>query len=203
MNYLIKQVQLYKFLDYCNEYDLEKSVLDCGAGGAYPPLSIFSEFGYKTYGIEISNSQIEKAEKFSEHHNLELNISKGDMRKLPFGNEAISYIYSYNSIFHMTKKDIEKSINEIKRVLKPGGLFCVNFLSLKDGWYGDGKKAGKNEFLQIERDEEVIHTYYDINEAEAHFENMKILYKEDRVIERIFEGEKIKQGYIDYIVQKI
>lgn len=64
------------------------------------------------------------------------------------------------------------------------------------------QKAGENEFLQIERDEEVIHTYYDINEAEAHFENMKILYKEDRVIERIFEGEKVKQGYIDYIVQK-
>lgn len=104
MDYLIKQVQLYKFLDYCNGCDLEKSVLDCGAGGAYPPLSIFSEFGYKTYGIEISDSQIEKAEKFSEQHNLELNISKGDMRKLPFGNEAISYIYSYNSIFHMTKR---------------------------------------------------------------------------------------------------
>lgn len=203
MKKLIKQVQLYRFLDYCNERDLERSVLDCGAGGDYPPLSIFSEFGYKTYGIEISDSQIEKAKKFSKEHKMELNISKGDMRKLQFDDEAVSFIYSYNSIFHMTKMDIQKSINEIKRVLRPGGLCCVNFLSLKDSWYGDGKKVGENEFLQIERDEQVIHTYYDINEGEAHFENMKILYKEDRVIERIFEGEKIKQGYIDYIVQKI
>jgi ubiquinone/menaquinone biosynthesis C-methylase UbiE len=102
----------------------------------------------------------------------------------------------------MTKEDINKSIEEIKRVLRPGGLLCVNFLSTDDGCYGDGKKVGENEFLQLERGEEVIHTYYEINEAEEHFEDMMILYKENRIIERIYEGEKIKQGYIDYIVKK-
>ena len=203
MNYLIKQVQLYKFLDYCNEYNLEKNILDCGAGGSYPPLSIFFDEGYKTYGIEINDLQIEKAMDFSEKHKLELNITKGDMRCLSFEDNSISYIYSYNSIFHMTKKDICKSIEEIKRILRPGGLFCVNFLSIDDDFYGDGKGIGDNEFLQFERGEEVIHTYYEPNEAEAHFTDMKVLYKENRLIERIFKGEKIKQGYIDYIVQKL
>lgn len=203
MKLLIKQTQLYRFLNYCNERELEKRVLDCGAGGDCPPLAIFSEYGYKTYGIEVSDSQIEKAKIFSETHGLELNISKGDMRELPFEDESISYIYSYNSIFHMTKKDIEKSVNEIKRVLKPGGLCCLNFLSLHDSWYGEGEELGKNEFLQIEREEQVIHTYYDIDEAEKHFEDMKILFKENRILERVYEGEKIKQGYIDYIVQKM
>lgn len=78
-----------------------KNILDCGAGGDYPPLAIFSEFGYKTYGIEISDSQIEKAKVFEEQVGLELNISKGDIRELPFEDESISYIYSYNSIFYM------------------------------------------------------------------------------------------------------
>jgi ubiquinone/menaquinone biosynthesis C-methylase UbiE len=202
MKFLIKQPQLYRFLNYCNENNLEKTVLDCGAGGACPPLAIFKEFGYKTYGIELSDSQMEKAKSFSEKFGMELNISKGDMRNLPFEDESISYIYSYNSIFHMPKQNIAKCINEIKRVLKPGGLCCLNFLSLEDACYGEGKEVGKNEFLQIERDEEVIHTYYDINEAETHFKDMKILFKENRILERIYEGEKIKQGYIDYIVQK-
>lgn len=31
---------------------------------------------------------------------------------------------------------------------------------------------------------------------------MKILYKESRVLERIFEGKKIRQGFVDYIVKK-
>ena len=202
MKFLIKQPQLYRFLNYCNEYNLEKNILDCGAGGDCPPLAIFPEFGYKIYGIEISDSQIEKAKIFSEKFALELNISKGDIRELLFEDESISYIYSYNSIFHMTKKDITKSVNEIKRVLKPGGLCCINFLSLQDSGHGEGDELGENEFLQIERGEQVIHTYYDINEAELHFKDMKILFKENRILERIYEGQKIKQGYIDYIIQK-
>lgn len=202
MKTLFKQIQLYRFLNYCDESNLEKTVLDCGAGGNFPPLAIFLEHGYKTYGIEISDSQIEKAKKFSEQCGLELNISKGDMRELPFADESISFIYSYNSIFHMTKKDIAKSINEIKRVLKPEGISCLNFLSVSDECYGEGKELGENEFLQVERGENVIHTYYNIDEAEENFRDMKILFKENRVLEWIYEGEKIKQGYIDYIVKK-
>lgn len=202
MKLIFRQTQLYKFLNYCNEANLEKSVLDCGAGGNCPPLALFSEFGYKTYGIEKSDSQIEKAKTFSKEHNVELNISKGDIRELDFENESISYIYSYNTIFHMKKVDIAKAVNEIKRVLKPGGICFINFLSINDGDYGQGDKVGEGEFLQSEGDEKVIHTYYDIEEAEAHFKDMKILFKENRILERIYEGEKIKQGYIDYIVQK-
>ena len=204
MKLIFRQTQLYKFLNYCNENEanLEKCVLDCGAGGNCPPLALFSEFGYKTYGIEMSDSQIEKAEIFSKEHNVELNIFKGDIRELNFANESISYIYSYNTIFHMKKVDIAKAVDEIKRVLKPGGICFINFLSINDGDYGQGDKVGEGEFLQSEGDEKVIHTYYDIDEAETHFKDMKILFKESRILERIYEGEKIKQGYIDYIVQK-
>ena len=100
MEILLRQPQIYQFITYCNNNGLEKAVLDCGAGGSCPPLALFSEHGYKTYGIEICDSQIEEAKVFSEKHNLELNITKGDMRKLPFEDESISYVYSYNSIFN-------------------------------------------------------------------------------------------------------
>jgi ubiquinone/menaquinone biosynthesis C-methylase UbiE len=202
MKLVFRQTQLYKFLNYCNESSLEKSVLDCGAGGNCPPLALFSAYGYKTYGIEISDSQIEMAKDFSKEHNVELNISKGDIKNLPFEDESISYIYSYNTIFHMKKEDIEKAVNEIKRVLKPGGICFVNFLSIKDGEYGNGEKVGEGEFLQTEGDGKVIHAYYNLEEAETHFNDMRIIFKEYRLLERIYEGEKIRQGYIDYIVQK-
>ena len=203
MKFIFRQTQLYKFLNYCNEIDLDKSVLDCGSGGNCPPLALFSELGYKTYGIELSDSQIEEAKIFSKEHDLELNISKGDIRKLPFEDESISFIYSYNTIFHMKKEDITKAVNEIKRVLKPGGICLINFLSINDSDYGQGEKIGEGEFVQIERGEKVIHTYYDIEEGEKHFKDMNILFKENRILERLYEGKKIKQGYIDYIAQKI
>lgn len=202
MEFIFRQPQLYRFLNYCNEEGLEKNILDCGAGGNMPPLAVFLEQGYKTYGIEISHKQIERVEAFSKEHKVSLNITKGDMRKLPFENESFNYVYSYNSIFHMKKADIKKAVNEIKRVLKPGGLCLVNFLSINDDDYGKGEKAGDGEFFRIEDGEKVLHSYYDINEAEEHFKDMKILFKENRILERIYEGQKIRQGYIDYIVKK-
>ena len=113
------QSQLYTFLMYCNGHGLEKEILDCGAGGKTPPLAIFKEHGYETCGIEIDDEQIDKANKFEEERGIDLNIQKGDMRDLPFENSSKNYIYSYNSIFHMNKKEVAQTISEIKRVLKP------------------------------------------------------------------------------------
>ena len=202
MSVVFRQTQLYKFLLFCNRNTMEKVVLDCGAGGDCPPLALFKEHGYKTFGIEMSDSQIQKSEIFSQDHDISLNIIKGDIRNLPFNDESMSYVYSFNTIFHMKKEDIAKAVSEIRRVLKPGGICFINFLSTDDEDYGNGVKVEEGSYMQMEDDQEVIHTYYKDNEAEEHFEGMKIIYKEKRILEREYEGEKIRQGYIDYIVEK-
>ena len=202
MSVVFRQTQLYKFLLFCNRNTMEKVVLDCGAGGDCPPLALFKEHGYKTFGIEMSDSQIQKSEIFSQDHDISLNIIKGDIRNLPFNDESMSYVYSFNTIFHMKKEDIAKAVSEIRRVLKPGGICFINFLSTDDEDYGNGVKVEEGSYMQMEDDQEVIHTYYKDNEAEEHFEGMKIVYKEKRILEREYEGEKIRKGYIDYIVEK-
>ncbi|MHA1435593.1 MAG: hypothetical protein ACTSO7_17270 [Candidatus Heimdallarchaeota archaeon] len=40
------------FKNECNKIEMEKTVLDCGAGGRRPPLALFYKDGYKTAGIE-------------------------------------------------------------------------------------------------------------------------------------------------------
>lgn len=202
MKQVFRQTELYRFLNYCNNVELEGTVLDCGAGGNCPPLALFSYHGYKTYGIEINKTKIEMADDFSKKYGMSLNIMEGDIRTLPFEDESISFIYSYNTIFHMTKEEVKKTMDEIKRVLKPGGLCFVNFPSKHDSAYGDGEKVGEGEFLQDEGDEKIIHSYYGDDEAEAYFEDMDIVFKENRILQRIYEGEKITQGYIDYIAEK-
>lgn len=199
---LFKQIPLYRFLALCNESGMEKTILDCGAGGDSPPLSLFADYGYTTYGIEMSSEQIQKADQFEEKRGQNLNIIQGDMRKLPFRDESKSFVYSYNSIFHMRKLDVKESINEMKRVLKPNGLLFVNFLTLKDFRVGEGVGLGENQYEQIEDNELVIHSYYDHCEADSMFNDMQLIYKEDRVLERMFEGEWIRQGFIDYIYKK-
>lgn len=51
MHNLINAFPLYNFLKHCSSTSYEKTILDCGAGGLNPPLSLFYEFEYKTYGI--------------------------------------------------------------------------------------------------------------------------------------------------------
>ena len=197
------QSQLYTFLLYCNGQELPKEILDCGAGGKFPPLAIFADHGYRTYGIDVDDEQIELAKKYEKENEIELNISKCDMRDLPFEDESISFVYSYNTIFHMSKNEISKAIREIRRVLRPGGLCFVNFVSINDWIYGEGEKVGEGEYLQQEGDSQVLHSYHEINEAEAYFNDFNIIYKENRIREGYNRNnEKITIGFIDYIVEK-
>ena len=202
MNEVFKQIPLYRFIMFCNEKTMDKTVLDCGAGGDYPPLSLFSEYGYLTHGIEFNIKQLEEANKYANKKNQNLNIEQGDMRKLKFENESFSFVYSYNSVFHMTKEDVSKSINEMKRVLKQDGLLFVNFLTTSDFRCGQGVAIDENQYEQMDDDIPVIHSYFEEYEPDRYFENMEVLFKENRVLERIYEGKKIRQGFVDYIVKK-
>ncbi len=203
MSEIFKQIPLYRFMAYCDDATLEKTVLDCGAGGDCPPLSLFFEHGYSTCGIEYSKSQLDEALNYADKKGQNLNIELGDMRKLKFSDETFCFVYSYNSVFHMRKEDVLKSICEMKRVLKKDGLFFVNFLTVKDSRVGQGGNLGDNQFEQMDGDVPVIHSYYEENEPDNYFQDMKVLYKECRVVERIYQGELIRQGFVDYILKKI
>jgi ubiquinone/menaquinone biosynthesis C-methylase UbiE len=180
---------------------MEKKVLDCGAGGDQPPLSLFYEYGYHTYGIELNKEQLEKAEKYANNKMQKLNIEIGNMLNLKFDDRSFPFVYSYNSVFHMKKIDVEKAMNEMRRVLIPGGLLFVNFLSVNDHRCGLGPQVGEHEYEQMD-EFPVIHSFYEISEPDIYFEGMEILYREDRTLDRIYEGKKIRQGFVDYIVKK-
>ena len=106
MTTFFHQIPLYRMIACCEDAHMDKTILDCGAGGDLPPLALFLSKHYNVAGIEIDPAQIEKANAFAKKENMELNIRQGDMRNLPFADETFSFVYSYNSIFHMKKQDI-------------------------------------------------------------------------------------------------
>jgi len=179
MRRVIRATPLYKFLRYCSSSSSEKMVLDCGAGGDTPPLQLFYEFGYRTWGIEISDDALDKAKNFCRENNMKLNILKGDIRKIPFRTEIFSFAYSYNTLPLLSKKDVKNTMTEIKRVMKPDGLCFVNFVSVDDEAPAD--------------------SYYEDDEPDMYFANFEIIHKEKRII---LVGKEQKQAYIDYIAKK-
>jgi ubiquinone/menaquinone biosynthesis C-methylase UbiE len=150
---------LYNFLEYTHDAQVEQIILDCGAGGNFPKLALFAIHGFETYGIEISEERIQNAEDYAKKNGFNLNITKGDMRKLPYENEAFGFVYSYNTIFHMNKEEIAEALNEMFRVLKKQGLIYVNLLSIDDSSYGIGKEISSSTFMDEENGEQFSHTY--------------------------------------------
>ena len=168
-------------------------VLDCGAGGDNPPLQLFHEYGYKTFGVEVAEDPFNQAKKFCRKHNMKLNLLKGDMRYLPFKSESFSFVYSFNAIFFMTKNDIAVSLKEIERVLKSRGLCFVNFISVDEPDAGPFCKP----FLGNQR-----FSKHEDSEPDRYFNNFEIIHKEKRITDKKSHTKRLVQAYIDYIAEK-
>ncbi|MGB3701122.1 MAG: class I SAM-dependent methyltransferase [Anaerolineales bacterium] len=190
---------LYEFLRRCNASPLTKDVLDCGAGGSQPPLSLFYQYGYQTFGIEIAEQPLAEARKYCAENNMPLGIIRGDMRSIPFSGKKFSFLYSFNAIDFMTKPDIAVSMKEITRVLKTKGLCYVNFLSVDDAetWEPFCKTASAPNLLKSER-----FAHFEDDEADVYFEDYDILRKEKRLTDKLWEGKILKRAEIEYIARK-
>ncbi|MHA1197852.1 MAG: class I SAM-dependent methyltransferase [Candidatus Heimdallarchaeaceae archaeon] len=194
---------IYKFLRIAKWKKPEKGiVLDCGAGGQNPPLALFCKHGYDAYGIDISDNALEEAENFAAIYDLDLKLSIGDMRELSFDREYFDLVYLYNSSIHLTKADTKKAVKEMLRVLKKGGLFCINFL-----WYNDvhpslGKEKEMGEFWNMEHGEETVHSFFTEEETEQMLEGTKVLFKEKTQYDVLVREEYFSESSFEYIVEK-
>jgi ubiquinone/menaquinone biosynthesis C-methylase UbiE len=190
---------LYEFLRQCNSSSLSRKVLDCGAGGSQPPLSLFYQHGYQTFGLEIAKTPLDKAQNFCDENDMPLGIIQGDMRTIPFSANEFSFVYSFNAIDFMTKPDIAIVIREMTRVLIPKGLCYVNFLSIDDEetWEPFCKNGEAVKILKSER-----FSHFEDNEADCFFAPYEIIRKEKRVQDKLWEGQLRRRAEIEYIARK-
>jgi ubiquinone/menaquinone biosynthesis C-methylase UbiE len=178
---------------------LNKKVLDCGAGGSQPPLSLFYQHGYQTCGIEIAEQALNEAQSFCENNKMPLSIIQGDMRFIPFLDSEFSFIYSFNAIDFMSKVDIALVMREITRVLKQDGLCYVNFLSVDDEETWE-LFCTTNPTVALLNNESFTH--FEDNEADIFFDAYQIVRKEKRIQDKLWQGKLRRRAEIEYIARK-
>lgn len=99
-----------------------KSVLDVGCGPGYWHRR-FGERKVDYTGIDISPVTIELAKKSREIYGIAGNLEAGNAEELRFADNSFDYIVSEGVIHHTPRT--EKCVDEIWRVLKPGGRATI------------------------------------------------------------------------------
>jgi ubiquinone/menaquinone biosynthesis C-methylase UbiE len=123
--------KLYKVvLENLNIQTTDK-ILDIGFGNGYLVHRLSKRNPRKMFGIDISPDMLKVATKKSrkkvEQGKVELLLA--DVQNLPFESASIDKIYTINTTYFW--QDIHKGLAEIKRVLKPDGVF-LNVIYLKE-----------------------------------------------------------------------
>ena len=105
-------------------FDKQETILDVGCGTGRTTLALKAS-GYDVLGIDLVPAMIETAQKISEIRQVNILYEVGDATSLKFPNESFKNIlFSFNGITQIPGGENRiKAIQEIYRVLKPGGHF--------------------------------------------------------------------------------
>ncbi len=96
-----------------------QKVLIDGAGTGQELITFFKQ-GYEVYGIEPYNKAIEILHLKCDYYNIPKDrIFQANAEDLPFTNEYFDMVWCFTVLEHV--QNVEQSIKEIYRVLKPGG----------------------------------------------------------------------------------
>lgn len=103
--------------EYKKYFSNNGKCLDLGCGiGKYSQK--FIEYGYDVTSSDISEIALSRVKEFNG------NVKKVDMREeLPFQNNEFEVVFANLSIHYFSDVDTQKLMQEIKRILKQGGIF--------------------------------------------------------------------------------
>ncbi|MBW8886641.1 MAG: class I SAM-dependent methyltransferase [Fibrobacteres bacterium] len=97
-----------------------KKILEIGVGAGTDHLQ-WARAGAICHGVDLTDAAIANARAHLGHYGFESDLRRIDAESLPFPDASFDLVYSWGVIHHSEKP--ERIIAEIRRVLKPKGMF--------------------------------------------------------------------------------
>jgi tRNA (uracil-5-)-methyltransferase TRM9 len=95
--------------------------LGCGHGADFLPFAK----SFELYGIDFSDEMIKLARKYAEKFHFKIELAIADVCYLPYDNETFDYAIAVATYHHLKREHQLTALNELKRVLKPGGMAFI------------------------------------------------------------------------------
>ena len=124
-----------------DKYDVKRPVervLDLGCGNGRHAI-YFARQGMRTAGIDVSEQAIEWAKDWAKREGLDIDFRTGNIANLPFEDKTFDAVVSHGVLDHVSMETAQIAAAEVRRVLKPKGLFYCDLRSTEDYEYGVGE----------------------------------------------------------------
>lgn len=113
-------ISLYLFaLKFC----AGKKILDAACGFGYGSY-LLSTSAKQVFGIDLDETRINYAREKYGNDNIQYFVS--DVTVTEFEKDSFDTIVSIETFEHISPDDAEKFLDEVKRLLKPGGIFIMS-----------------------------------------------------------------------------
>ena len=176
LHYLPKMVD---FNGYAGKALLE---VGCGIG---TDLERFAAGGAICTGVDLSETAIDLAKKNMESNGQKATLLLGNGEALDFEDNTFDVVYAHGVLQYTD--DIQKMVDELYRVLKPGGQF-IGMLYNKDGWLMAMSKVFK---VDLEHDDAPSFNLYTAKE----FRQFLKAFKDVKIVpERFPVKSKLQKG---------
>jgi len=173
--------KLVNFAGYKNKRILE---VGCGVG---IDLVRFAQNGAIVTGVDLAPQSIALAKKNFEHHGLSGDLRVMNGEALEFDDEQFDMVYAHGVIQYTA--NAQKMIDELYRVLKPGGEF-IGMLYNRKGWLNYMSKLFK---VGLEHEDAPVlkkYTIAEFREMLRKFSKVTIIPERFPVKSRLHKGVK-------------
>jgi SAM-dependent methyltransferase len=109
--------ELFSSMDGENQTLLE---VGCGIGADSIQLA---KRGYQVTGVDLTENALAVARQFAARRGVTIDFRPGNAERLDFPDESFDAVYSFGVLHHTP--DVERSVAEVHRVLRPGGTVYV------------------------------------------------------------------------------
>ncbi|MFC1939425.1 class I SAM-dependent methyltransferase [Chloroflexota bacterium] len=127
-------------------------------GCAHGPDFLPFRQNFDLHGVDFSTRMISLARKYSQKFNFSTELLVADAGHLPFKDESFDWAISVATYHHVKgKTKRQAALNELRRVLKPGG---EAFITVWNRWQPRFWLSGKEVAVPWRTKDEVLHRYY-------------------------------------------